>query len=80
MLVSVDHPIGVSKRGLAPIPPPPPPPPYNSESSLMFKVMDVMASLNNDTVAKACRKTFDRIEAAVNDGSTFIKNTVKFIP
>ncbi len=36
------------------------------------------ASLNNDTMAKPCRKTFNRIEALVDDGGTFIKNTVKY--
>ncbi len=58
----------------------PPAPPHNSEASLMFKVMEVMASLNKDTMAKACRKTFNRIVVVVDDGGTFIKTLYKTYP
>jgi hypothetical protein len=37
------------------------PPPHNLEVSLMFKFMEVMTFHDRDTMAKACRKTFDRI-------------------
>jgi hypothetical protein len=46
----------------------------------MFKVMEVMASLNKDTMAKACRKTFNRIEGLLDDEGTFIGKNVRYVP
>ncbi len=39
----------------------------------MFKAMEMMAFLPRDTLAKACRSAFNRFEAVVDDGCTFIK-------
>jgi hypothetical protein len=39
----------------------------------MLKVMEVMASLHRDTMAKPCRRAFNRITTVVEDGGTFIK-------
>jgi hypothetical protein len=52
----------------------------NSEASLMFNVMEIMAFLPRDTIAKACRSAFNRIEAVVDDGCTFYQQNVKYGP
>jgi hypothetical protein len=32
-----------------------------------FQIMEVMASINRDTMAKACRRAFNRIDAVEDD-------------
>jgi hypothetical protein len=34
--------------------------------------MEVMASLKRGTMAKACKRAFNRIEAVMDDGGAFI--------
>jgi hypothetical protein len=34
----------------------------------MLKIMEVMASLSRDTMAKVCRRFFNRIQDSVDDG------------
>jgi hypothetical protein len=47
--------------------------PHNTAASLKAKIMDVMASLPRDTMAKACRKFCHRIEAVVEAGGDFFE-------
>jgi hypothetical protein len=47
--------------------------PYNTAASLKAKIMDIMASLPRDTMAKACRRSCHRIEAVVEAGGDFFK-------
>ncbi len=42
--------------------------PHNTATSLKVKIMDVMANLPRDTMAKACRRFRQRIEAVVEAG------------
>jgi hypothetical protein len=45
--------------------------PHNTATSLKAKIMDIMASLPRDTMAKACRRSCLRIEAVVEAGGDF---------
>ncbi len=43
----------------------------------MAKITEVMANLPRDTVAKACRRFCQRIEAVVEAGGDLFESTVK---
>jgi hypothetical protein len=47
--------------------------PHNTAASLKAKITDVMANLPRDTMAKACRRFRQRIEAVVEAGGDFLK-------
>ena len=47
--------------------------PHNTSGSLMAKIKEVMADLDRDTVARACRSLRPRLEAVVEAGGDFIE-------
>ncbi len=47
--------------------------PHNTATSLKAKITEVMANLPRDTLAKACRKFRQRIEAVVEAGGDFFE-------
>jgi hypothetical protein len=47
--------------------------PHNTATSLKVKITEVMAYLPRDTVAKACRRFRQRIEAVVEAGGDFFE-------
>jgi hypothetical protein len=47
--------------------------PHNTAASLMAKITEVMANLPRDTLAKACRRFRQRIEAVVEAGGDFFE-------
>ncbi len=47
--------------------------PHNTSAALMDKITEVMGNLNRDTVAKACRWFWSRIEAVVAADGDFIE-------
>jgi hypothetical protein len=46
----------------------------------MFMVMEIIAFLPRDTLAKAFRSALNRSEAVVDDGCTFYQQNVKYGP
>jgi hypothetical protein len=46
---------------------------HNTAASLKAEITEVMANLLRDTVAKACRRFCQQIEAMVEAGSDFFK-------
>ena len=47
--------------------------PHNNAASLMAKITDVMGNLPRDTVGKACKRFWSRIEAVVEAGGDFFE-------
>ncbi len=47
--------------------------PHNTAASLKAKIMNIMASLPRDTMAKACRRFCHRIESVVEAGGDFFE-------
>jgi hypothetical protein len=46
---------------------------HNTAASLVAKITEVMVNLPRDTMAKACRRFRQRIEAVVEAGGDFFK-------
>jgi hypothetical protein len=47
--------------------------PHNNSDSLILKIKEVMGSLDRETVARACRQFWSRIEAMVEADGDFIE-------